>query len=169
MSIKDLSTKEIRELVKDIYIFSYPVLIHYYTMYKNALNPSSIEFSGGFGKFLQFGLVKPGETDIVAPNNDTPYSLSWADARNEPWVLILPKVESDRYCSCQVNDLWGFVVDNAGSIKDGNDGGAYLLTTRLWQGELPKGVRRAIKTESPWIFCNIRTQLYEEADFPRVR
>jgi hypothetical protein len=84
-------------------------------------------------------------------------------------VLILPQVESDRYCSCQINDLWGFVIDNAGSINDDNDGGAYLLTTRNWQGELPKGVRRVIMAESPWIYCNIRTQLFEEADYPRVR
>jgi hypothetical protein len=164
-----LSHKEIKELVKETYVFFYPLIMHYYTMYKHALNPGSPEFTGGFGKFLHFGLIKPGDVDIVAPNNDTPYSLSWVDARSEPWVLVMPPVEPDRYCSAQIDDLWGFVVDNAGSVTDGNDGGAYLLAPRSWRGETPEGITRVIRGDSSFLYANIRTQVFNEAEFARVR
>lgn len=169
MRIDELSGNEIKELVKETYIFTYPLVMQYYTMYKHSLDPKSIEFTGGFGKFLHYGLVKPGDMDIVAPNNDTPYSITWVDTRSEPWVLVMPPVEPDRYFSAQISDLWGFVPDNAGCIHDGNNGGAYLLAPLSWKGELPKGVKRAIQGDTPFMWCNIRTQVFEEAEFPRVR
>ena len=169
MNVNDLSTEQVKELAKETYIFTYPLVIHYYTMYKMAINRDSHEYTGGWGKFLHLGLVKPGDVDIVAPNNDTPYSLSWVDLRSEPWVLIMPPVEPDRYCSAQIDDLWGFVVDNVGSIKDGNEGGAFMLATRSWKGDTPEGIRRVIRGEFPFMWCNIRTQVFEEAEFPRVR
>lgn len=169
MNINGLSDKEVKELAKETYIFSYPLVIYYYTLYKHAIDQQSGEFTGGFGKFLHLGLVTPGDVDIVAPNNDTPYSMTWVDMRTEPWVLVMPPVEQDRYCSAQIVDLWGFVVDNAGSIKDGHEGGAFLLTTRDWQGEVPKGIRRVIRGETPFMWCLIRTQVFEEAEFSRVR
>jgi hypothetical protein len=169
MNINGLSNNEIKELAKETYIFSYPLILHYYTFYKHVIDQKSGEFTGGFGKFLHLGLVTPGDVDIVAPNNDTPYSLSWVDARSEPWVLVMPPVEPDRYCSAQFVDLWGFVVDNAGCIRDGHEGGAYLLTTRGWQGEIPEDVRRVIRGETPFLWCLIRIQLFEEAEFSRVR
>jgi hypothetical protein len=169
MNVNGPTNNEVQELAKETYIFSYPLIIHYYTLYKHAVYQQSGDFTGGFGKFLHLGLVTPGDVDIVAPNNDTPYSLSWVDARSEPWVLVMPPVEPDRYCSAQFVDLWGFVVDNAGCIKDGHEGGAYLLAAKDWQGETPEGVRRVIRGETPFLWCLVRIQLFEEAEFSRVR
>jgi hypothetical protein len=65
----------------------------YRTMYLQAIDTKSKSYSGGFGKWLHLGTSSPKDTDIVSPNNDTPYSYAWVDLRSEPWVLTLPKIE----------------------------------------------------------------------------
>jgi hypothetical protein len=85
------------------------------------------------------GVSSADDTDIVTPNNDTPYSYAWADLRAEPQVLTIPPVAGDRYYTSQWNDLWGVVLDNPGSVIDGNDGGRYLLADPDWTGEVPAG------------------------------
>ncbi|WP_405485644.1 DUF1254 domain-containing protein [Nocardia sp. NBC_00511] len=63
----------------------------------------------------------------MTPNNDTPYSYAWVDLRAEPWVLTLPAIEPNRYSTSQWDDLWGFVLDNPGSVVDGNNGVTVML------------------------------------------
>jgi hypothetical protein len=64
------SPEQARAIAKDAYIFSYPLVMNYRTMYMQA-----IKGDGRFGKWLHLGLSSPADTDIVTPNNDTPYSL----------------------------------------------------------------------------------------------
>jgi len=45
----------------------------------------------------------------------------------EPWVLVMPPVEGDRYYASQWDDMWGYVLDSPGSVLDGAKGGAYLI------------------------------------------
>jgi hypothetical protein len=46
------------------------------------------------------------------------------DLRAEPWVLTMSKIEPNRFHTSQWNDYWGYVLDNLGSVLDGNDGTA---------------------------------------------
>ena len=130
----------------------------------------AIEGDAAFGKWLHLDLASPSDTDIVTPNNDTPYSYAWIDLRAEPWVLTVPKVEEHRFVTSQWDDLWGYVLDNAGSVKDGNDGVAVLLAPPGWQGDLPQGVQRAIRGESQFLGTLTRTQVVGGGqDLPRVK
>jgi hypothetical protein len=70
---------------KEAYVFAYPLVMNYRTMYMQA-----IKGDRRFGKWLHLGLSSPADTDIVTPNNDTPYSYAWVDLRAEPWVLTMP-------------------------------------------------------------------------------
>lgn len=144
----------LRAKAKDAYIFAYPLVMNYRTMYKQA-----IEGDHAFGKWLHLGASTPADTDIVTPNNDSPYSYAWVDVRAEPWVLTLPRIEPDRYYTSQWDDLWGFVLDNPGSVKDGNDGISVMIAAPDWKGELPQGVSRVIKGESEFLGTLTRTQL----------
>jgi len=144
----------LREKAKDAYIFAYPLVMNYRTMYKQA-----IEGDHAFGKWLHLGQSSPADTDIVTPNNDTPYSYAWVDLRAEPWVLTLPPVEPNRYITSQWDDLWGFVLDNPGSVKDGNNGLSVMVAPPDWKGETPPGVARVIKGESEFLGTLTRTQL----------
>ena len=139
--------------VKDAYIFTYPLVMNYRTM-----DMQAIKGDGQFGKWLHLGQSSPADTDIVTPNNDTPYSYAWVDLRAEPWVLTMPKIEWDRYYTSQWDDLWGYVLDNPGSVNDGNDGHNYLLAAPSWKGEVPAGIERVIRGESDFLGTLTRTQ-----------
>ncbi|WP_231376598.1 DUF1254 domain-containing protein [Mycobacterium sp. 141] len=154
----------LREMARDAYIFSYPLVMNYRTMYRQAI-------AGGaeFGKWLNLGLATPQDADIVTPNNDTPYSYAWVDLRAEPWVLTMPLIEADRYYTSQWDDLWGYVLDNPGSVLDGNGGVSVLLAGPGWTGDLPAGLDRVVKGESDILGTLTRTQfLAAQGGMPRV-
>jgi hypothetical protein len=160
---------EARKIAKEAYIFNYPLVMYYRTMYLQAIDTKSKSYSGGFGKWLHLGTSSPKDTDIVTPNNDSPYSYSWVDTRAEPWVLTLPKIEANRFYTSQWDDLWGFVLDNPGSVEDGNDGVTVMLASPSWKGKLPKGVKRVIQGDSEFLGTLTRTQLLEPKDLPNVK
>ena len=158
---------EARAIAKEAYIFNYPLVMYYRTMYLQAIAPDNK--SGGFGKWLHLGTSSPKDTDIVTPNNDSPYSYAWLDLRAEPWVLTVPKIEKNRFYTSQWDDLWGFVLDNPGSVEDGNDGVSVLLASPTWKGELPRGVKRVIQGDTEFLGTLTRTQLLEPSDLPNVK
>jgi len=158
-----------RAIAKEVYIFNYPLVMYYRTMYLQAIDTTSSSYSGGFGEWLHLGTSSPRDTDIVSPNNDTPYSYAWVNLRAEPWVLTLPKIEENRFYTSQWDDLWGFVLDNPGSVEDGNDGVSVLLASPTWKGELPEGVNRVIQGDSEFLGSLTRTQLIEPEDLPNVQ
>lgn len=160
---------EARKIAGEAYIFNYPLVMMYRTMYLQAIDSKSSSYSGGFGKWLNLGTSSPKDTDIVSPNNDTPYSYAWVDLRAEPWVLTMPKIETNRFYTSQWDDLWGFVLDNPGSVEDGNDGLSVLLASPTWKGELPEGVKRVIQGDTEFLGTLTRTQLLEPKDLPNVQ
>jgi hypothetical protein len=164
-----ITADEAKAIAKEAYIFSYPLVMYYRTMYLQAIDAQSKSYAGGFGKWLHLGTSSPNDTDIVSPNNDTPYSYAWVDLRAEPWVLTLPSIEPSRFYTSQWDDLWGFVLDNPGSVEDGNDGVSVLLASPTWKGELPTGVKRVIQGDSEFLGTLTRTQLIEPKDLPNVQ
>ncbi len=131
----------------------------YRTMYLQAIDETSSSYSGGMGEWLHLGVASPEDTDIVTPNNDTPYSYAWVDVRAEPWVLTMPEIGADRFYTSQWDDIWGYVLDNAGSINDGNDGISVMLAGPAWDGDLPKGIDRIIQGETFFLGTLTRTQV----------
>jgi hypothetical protein len=158
--------EEVRAIAKDAYIFTYPLVMNYRTMYMQALDPKS---GVGLGKWLHLGMATPDDKTIVSPNNDTPYSYAWLDLRAEPWVLTMPKIEEKRFYTSQWDDLWAFVLGNAGSVDDGNGGIKVLLASPTWDGELPDGIDRVIKGETSILGTLTRTQSYGFDDLSNVK
>jgi hypothetical protein len=169
MAQSKLTPDEARAIAKDAYTFTYPMVMMYRTMYLQSIDETSKSYSGGFGKWLHLGTSSPKDTDIVSPNNDSPYSYAWVDLRAEPWVLTIPKIEAKRFYTSQWDDQWGFVLDNPGSVEDGNDGVSVLLASPSWKGDLPKGVKRVIRGETEFLGTLTRTQLLEPSDLPNVK
>ena len=160
-----LTDDEVRANAKEAYIFTYGLVMNYRTMYRQA-----IDVDGAFGKWLHLDIATPEDKDIVTPNNDTPYSYAWVDLRAEPWVLTMPKIEKDRFYTSQWDDLWAYVLDNVGSVKDGNDGMTVLLPSPSWKGKLPEGIDRVIRGESEFLGTLTRTQIIGgEDDLVRVK
>ncbi|WP_311567345.1 DUF1254 domain-containing protein [Photobacterium arenosum] len=163
-SSNSLTAEQAREYARDAYIFVYPLVLNYRTMYSQA-----IKGDAAFGKWLHLGTSTPADTDIVTPNIDTPYSYAWVDLRSEPWVVTLPEIEAQRYYTSQWDDLWAYVIDNPGSLNDGNGGGSFMLVAPDWQGETPEGIKRVIRGESQFLGTLTRTQLIGgQDDMPNV-
>ena len=163
-----LTSDEARAIAKEAYTYYYPLVLYYRTMYLQAIDPFSDEPGVGFGNWLHLGTSTPQDTDIVAPNNDTPYSYAWVDTRAEPWVLTLPRIEENRFYTSQWNDLWGFVLENTGSVFDGNDGVSILLASPNWDGDLPEGVKRVVRGDTDFLGSLTRTQVLDSKDLPNV-
>ncbi len=161
-----ITAAEAKKIAKEAYIFNYPLVMMYRSMYQQALDPKS---GVSLGKWLHLGTSSPKDTTIVSPNNDSPYSYAWVDLRAEPWVVTLPKIEKNRFYTSQWDDVWGFVLDNPGSVEDGNDGISVLLASPSWKGDLPKGVDRVVQGESDILGTLTRTQLIGEDDLPNVQ
>ncbi len=168
-SSDELTVAEAKAIAKEAYIFNYPLVMYYRTMYMQAIDKTSKSYSGGFGHWIHLGTSSPKDQDIVAPNNDTPYSYAWVDTRAEPWVLTIPKIEKERFYTSQWDDLWGFVLNNTGSVEDGNGGTTVLLASPTWKGELPKGVKRVIQGDSKFLGSLTRTQLLDAKDLANVQ
>lgn len=159
------SNAELVKAAKDAYIFSYPMVMMYRSMYLQAIDNKGV----GMGNWLHLGVSVPDDTTIVTPNNDSPYSYAWVDLRTEPYVVSLPKVEEERFYTSQWNDMFGYVLDNAGSVNDGNEGVSVMLVAPDYKGELPKGIKRIIRGDSYIMGSLTRTQLMGMEDLPNVK
>ncbi len=165
-SANTVSKEELIEHAKEAYIFTYPSVMMYRSMYLQALDPQK---GVGLGNWLHLGISTPEDHTIVTPNNDTPYSYAWVDVSAEPYVLTLPKIEANRFYTSQWDDMYGYVLDNAGSVYDGNNGVTVLLASPRYEGAIPEGIDRVIKGESDLLGTLTRTQLIGLADLPNVK
>ena len=58
----EVTAKEARQIAKEAYIFNYPLVMYYRTMYMQAIDTKSTSYSGGFGKWLNLGTSSPKDT-----------------------------------------------------------------------------------------------------------
>ena len=101
----NLTPAEAKAIVGEAWLYAFAPVALYNTMYAQAINASSPSYVGGFNRFRHYDrLATPDDTDIVTPNNDTPYSWAWLDLRAEPMVISLPAVP-ERYYVNQWFDL----------------------------------------------------------------
>jgi hypothetical protein len=164
------SPDEARGIAKDAFIYAYPMLFNYKTLYQQALDPGSKSYVGGFGKFRNYSQpYGPENKEIVTPNNDTPYSWAWLDLRREPWVLTVPAVKNDRYYVFQWIDLFTYNFAYVGSRTTGNGAGHYLFAGPNWHGDTPKGIDKVFRSETDLILTLGRTALSGSADVKNVQ
>lgn len=161
---------DIKASAREAYIYTYPILKNYLTMYQYALEPGGSQYKGPFNAMASIARVyTPEDTAIITPNSDTPYSFIVFDLRAEPVVVTMPPIEKERYYSLQLIDLYTNNVDYPGTRVDGNDGGDFLITGPGWQGNVPKGITRVIEMPTMLAIGIVRTQLFSPADLDKVK
>ncbi|MGE8454060.1 MAG: DUF1254 domain-containing protein, partial [Pseudomonadales bacterium] len=98
---------EVRSIAREAYIYGYPVVEAYKTLYAQAVDQGGPNFKAPFNQIGNTANVfTPKDTAIITPNSDTPYSFVWMDLRAEPLVLTFPPIENKRYYSVQLIDLY---------------------------------------------------------------
>ena len=99
--------EEAKVIAEEAYIFAYPMLLNHQIMYMQALNTEGAKYQQPFNKFSHIReLLTADFTDIVGPNNNTLYSLSWLDLRSDPQVLTVPPIADERFYVLQIIDMF---------------------------------------------------------------
>lgn len=158
------------EIAQKAYLYTYPMVENYRTIYQFAVNDTGAEYKGPINEVNSEARVyTPKDTTIVTPNSDTPYSYLIADLRADPLVITLPAIEKDRYYSLQMVDLYTHNAGYIGTRIDGNNGGKFLLSGPSWQGAVPEGIDRVISIPTELGMGLYRTQLLNAQDLEKVK
>jgi hypothetical protein len=167
---EDLTPDEARAIAAEAWLYSYAPIQGYQTMYNQAVNADFPGYVGGFNKFRHYARsATPEDTDIVTPNNDTPYSWAWLDLRAEPIVLSLPAVPAPRYYVNQWFDLYTHNFAYTGVRSTGREAGNYLFAGPHWDGTVPDGITQVFRSETDFIGTLTRTQLNGPDDIPAMQ
>jgi hypothetical protein len=162
--------EERRAIVRDAYVYAFPMLAAYKALYQFTLDPRSGQYKGPFNQVVSEARVfDPDDTTVATPNVDTGYSWLAMDLRAEPLVLCVPDVDPGRWFSVQVVDLYTFVDGYLGTRATGNQAGCWLVAGPGWQGATPPGVGGVLRSETVIAFAIYRTQLFGRADVENVR
>jgi len=165
-----LDKKEVRTLAKEAYLYGFPLVMNYKTLYANVINQNSGDYKGEFNqKSCEARLFTPEDKAIVTPNSDTPYCMFWSDIRNEPIVFSVPNVDASRYYSFQLTDLFTHNFFYLGTLTTGNKAGSYMVASKSWNGKVPEGIAQVIRCETGLFFTIIRTQLFNADDLENVK
>jgi len=165
-----VTSAEASAIAKEAYIYGYPMVDSYRIQHAYFVDRENPEFKAPWNQIRNIPRVyTPADTTIQTPNSDTPYSFLGMDLRAEPIVLTLPVIEKQRYFSVQLIDAYTFNFAYLGSRATGNDGGSYIIAGPNWKGELPKGVKKVIRSETELILAVYRTQLFNPGDIDNVK
>ncbi len=165
-----MNPAEARAIAKEAYIYGFPMVVNYKTMYMYAANEQSPEYKGPFNfPACEARLYTPEDKAVVTPNADTPYCMFWVDIRQEPMVLSVPEMEPGRYYSFQLIDLYTHNFAYIGTLTTGNGAGRFMIAASDWQGPKPDGIDEVIRCETDFFFSVVRTQMFNLEDMDRVK
>ncbi|MFE5793193.1 DUF1254 domain-containing protein [Streptomyces sp. NPDC056503] len=154
MGVRTVPTgEEARRTAAEAWIWGYPLLVHYRTLYAQAVAPDG---AGGLGRFRH-----------SAEPPDTPRSRAWLDLRAEPWVVSVPA--TDRYYVLAVHDLDTVLVGSVGSRATGPEAGDYLIAGPGWTGAVPGGIDGVLHAATHLVGVVGRTHLAGPEDLPALR
>jgi hypothetical protein len=167
---KPVSDKQAQQIAKEAYIYGVPMVTVYSTLYEFSVDKGGPQYKGPFNSILNVARVfTPDDTAFVTPNSDTPYTFIGPDLRAEPMVLTVPAMEKNRYFVFQMMDLYTFNFDYVGSRTTGNNGGDFLIVGPNWNGPVPKGITKVIRSETQLVNVVGRTQLFNAGDLDNVK
>ncbi|PBC79080.1 hypothetical protein BX265_3875 [Streptomyces sp. TLI_235] len=157
----------VRGTAAEAWIWGLPMLENYRTLYAQAVDDADPRYIGGFGIFRHYPHpFTPANTDVVTPNNDTPYSLAWLDLRAEPWVLEVPA--TDRYHVLPLHDLDTCYVGFVGSRTTGDGAGRHLIVGPDHRGTPGEGFDGVLHADTRLIGILGRTYLAGPEDVPAL-
>jgi len=164
------SPEEARGIAKEAYLYGFPVVEMYKTLYTQAIDTKSPNYKAPLNQIGNTAKAFTAkDTAFVTPNADTPYSFIWMDLRTEPLVLTLPPIEEHRYYSVQLIDAYTQNFAYLGTRSTGNNGGHFMIAGPDWQGQQPLNIDRLLRSESNITYALYRTQLFDAKDLAKVK
>lgn len=165
----EVSAGEASAIAEQAYIYAYPMIENYRTMFTQVIDKTAPSYLGTFNQLVHAAeLLGPEFRDVVRPNNDTLYSMAWLDLRAQPIVLTVPEIEG-RYYSVQLVDMFTHNFAYIGTRTTGTEAGSYVIAGPQWQGSKPGDAKEAFRSESSFVYCIIRTEVRGYDDLAAVR
>ena len=159
-----VTPEEAQEIAEEAYVYAYPMMENYRTMYVQAIDRTAPGYLAPFNELVhQTELLGPGFKDIVRPNNDTVYSLGWVDLRAQPLVITVPQIE-DRYFSVQLVDMFTHNFTYMGTRATNGEAGSYLIAGPQWEGTKPGDTKAVFRSESNFVYCIVRVEVRGPGD-----
>lgn len=160
-----VSPEEAKTIAEEAYIYAYPMLEHYKTMFVSFIWEDSPAYRTPFNTLDALTVLQtPKDTAVVRPNNDTFYPAVGLDLRREPMVVTVPAITDNRYYSFQLIDMYTHNFDYIGTRTTGFDAGNYLIAGPSWDGGAPEEIDTIFQTECDFVLVLGRTQVYGEED-----
>ena len=154
-----VSPKETKAIAEEAYIYAFPMLENYRTLYAQAIDKSAPGYRAPFNQLSHTTeLLGPEFKDVVRPNNDTLYSFAWLNLRAQPVIITVPQTDG-RYYSVQLVDLFTNNLGYIGTRATGGTKGSYLVAGPQWGGAKPGNVTAVIQSDSSFVFCLVRIQV----------
>ena len=164
-----ISAEEASAIAEDAYVYAFPMMESYRTMYVQAIDRTAPGYLGPFNHMAhKTELLGPEFEDVVRPNNDTMYSLAWLDLRSQPIVITVPEVK-DRYYSVQLVDMFTHNLGYLGTRATGGEYGSYVIAGPRWQGTKPGDAEAVFRSESNFVYCIVRIEVRSPEDVRAVR
>jgi hypothetical protein len=153
-----ISPAETQEIAEEAYIYAYPMMENYRTMYVQAIDRTAPAYIGPFNELHHMTeLLGPQFKDVVRPNNDTMYSMAWIDLRAQPVVITVPSIEN-RYYSVQLIDMFTHNFAYMGTRATGGESGSYVVAGPQWAGTKPGDTREVFRSQSNFVYCIVRIE-----------
>jgi hypothetical protein len=150
-----LTAEEATQIAKEAYVYGFPLVLNYKTMYDYAVDTKSPEYKGDFNELgCAARVYTPEDRAVITPNSDTPYCMTWVDLRAEPVVFTIPEIEKERFYEVQLIDLYTHNFAYISTVATGNVPGKYLLTGPDWTGDVPKGITEVIPSETQFFLAS---------------
>lgn len=163
-----VSSDEVRNIAEEAFIYGYPVVENYRVMYNSTQDKNYRQYAPFNSFFHARDVSTPEDTIFVAPNVETPYSYATLNIKDEPVVLTIPEFEANRFIGVPFYDLYTHVIYTISPKNNGHSGGSFLIANEKWKGDLPKGVKKRINSETDLVYVLIRTQLFGKQDLERL-
>lgn len=112
-------------------------------------------------------LATPADRTVVAPNNDTLYSIAWLDLRKGPVLLSSPKA-AGRYYDFQLLDAYTNSFANVGTRTVIGNRSRVAVLPPGWSGRLPAGVVTVVVAPTPDVWVIGRTSVKGPRDVAAV-
>ncbi|MCD8164740.1 MAG: DUF1254 domain-containing protein [Bacteroides sp.] len=154
----DLPDDEVIDIARQAYIYAMPLI---YTDVTRI-------FYNEPDNYLHHANEFPDHTfrNVVAPNNDTNYSIAFLQLGEEPVVVELPSIEGCYYVF-PLQDAWTNNFALPGTRTTGTGKQKYMVSGPSWQGEVPEGLTH-IQSPTNMVWAIGRIQVNSPEDQRQV-
>jgi hypothetical protein len=164
--VQNLTPRRARAVATTAYLFTYPLVMNYRRMNRQAIDPSSAAFTGGFGTWRHTSVSEPRTSGLGRPREDVVHSSIWLDLRSEPWWCTMGAVSPEVSFVGQLVDLWGFLVDDCAAGHRAHD--PVLVAGPTLVRDVPSDIRGVVQGESGFVVLSTETRWRDPYQLPGV-